>query len=108
VPLTCGVQAVDKSIYFINVFIFIIIYTIINLFWSVFKTLRASKSIIQWTAPTLGTPNVHKKVNNYLLSIGRLAVHQFIMEKYITLFTFTGLSFKGKSLLCCGSDHRRA
>jgi hypothetical protein len=30
-------------------------------------------------------------INNYLLSMGRLAVHQFIMEKYITLFTFTGL-----------------
>jgi len=52
--------------------------------------------------------DVHRKANNYLLSIGRLAVHQFIMEKYITLFTFTGLSFKGKSLLSCGSDHRRA
>ena len=30
-------------------------------------------------------------INNYLLSMGRLAVHQFIMEKYITPFTFTDL-----------------
>jgi hypothetical protein len=35
--------------------------------------------------------DVHKKVNNYLLSMGRLAGHQFIMEKYITPFTFTDL-----------------
>jgi CRISPR/Cas system CMR subunit Cmr6 (Cas7 group RAMP superfamily) len=35
--------------------------------------------------------DVHKKVNNYLLSMEKLAVHQFIMEKYITSFTFTDL-----------------
>jgi len=35
--------------------------------------------------------DIHKKVNDYLLSMGRLAVHQFIMEKYITPFTFTDL-----------------
>jgi hypothetical protein len=39
----------------------------------------------------LGESWGHKKVNNYLLSMGRLAVHQFIMEKYITPFTFTDL-----------------
>jgi hypothetical protein len=30
-------------------------------------------------------------VNNYFLSMGRVAGHQFIMEKYITPFTFTDL-----------------
>ena len=29
--------------------------------------------------------DIHKEINNYLLSMERLAVHQFIMEKYITL-----------------------
>jgi len=35
--------------------------------------------------------DVHKKANNYLLNMEKLAVHQFIIEKYITQFTFSGL-----------------
>ena len=36
-------------------------------------------------------PPALPEVADYLLSMGRLAVYQFIMKKYITPFTFTDL-----------------